>query len=159
MYMTTNILYLPCLIMILGMTCFTAAQCSAVESDSDEENQITMNEMSKQCEELASRQQEMTADIKKQNETLVKQVADMNNASDDQKLEQIARTLTMMSQQRINMDAQKAMLRDDMMEHMAKHMKIGPKSASTCPACGTSSFDKKVKEVKMKSRKSNTQEE
>jgi hypothetical protein len=38
-----------------------------------------------------------------------------------------------MLEQRISMDARKAKMEDEMMEHMMKHMEMGKKSMAKCP--------------------------
>src|ERR1019366_5506461 len=71
----------------------------------------------------------MKEDMKAQDAQLTEQLADMNRAPKDKKVGLMASALTGMVQQRITMDARKAKMEDEMMQHM----KMGKESMAQCP--------------------------
>jgi hypothetical protein len=75
----------------------------------------------------------MMADMKAQDAELTAQVAKMNSAPQDQKLDLIAAVVTRMVEQRIAMDERKAKMHDEMMQHMMQHMQMGKESMTKCP--------------------------
>jgi ethanolamine utilization protein EutQ (cupin superfamily) len=75
----------------------------------------------------------MKADMKAQDDDLNAHASKMNSAAADKKVEEVAALVTHMLQQRISMDARKAKMEEEMMEHMMKHMEMGKKSMAKCP--------------------------
>ena len=57
----------------------------------------------------------------------------MNRAEKDKKVDLMAAIVTDMEEQRISMDARKAKMDEEMMQHMMQHMQMGKESMSQCP--------------------------
>ena len=89
--------------------------------------------MMERCQEMKQQKQKMMADMKAQDDQLMEQVADMNRAPHDKKIGLMAAVLTHMAEQRIAMDAQKAKMDEEMMQHMMQHMQMGKDSMAQCP--------------------------
>jgi hypothetical protein len=94
---------------------------------------MTEANMMEHCQEMKDQKQKMKEDTKAQDAQLTEQLADMNRAPKDKKVGLMASTLTGMVQQRITMDARKAKMEDEMMQHMMQHMQIGKESMAQCP--------------------------
>jgi ethanolamine utilization protein EutQ (cupin superfamily) len=75
----------------------------------------------------------MKEDMKAQDSELTKQIAKMNRAPKDKKMNLMAAVITHMVEQRIAMDARKAKMEEEMMQHMMKHMQMGKESMAQCP--------------------------
>jgi hypothetical protein len=71
--------------------------------------------------------------MKAQDAQLTEQLADMNRAPKDKKVGLMAAAFTGMVQQRITMEARKAKMEDEMMQHMMQHMQMGKESMAQCP--------------------------
>src|ERR1035437_4046141 len=80
---------------------------------------MTEANMMEHCQEMKDQKQKMKAD--------------MNRAPKDKKVGLMASALTGMVQQRITMDARKAKMEDEMMQHMMQHMQMGKESMAQCP--------------------------
>jgi len=89
--------------------------------------------MMERCEEMKEQKQKMKEDIEAQNAQLTEQLAEMNRAPKNKKMDLMAAALTQMVEQRIAMDARKANMEEEMMEHMMQHMQMGKESMSKCP--------------------------
>ena len=89
--------------------------------------------MMEHCQEMKDQKQKMKEDMKAQDAQLTEQLADMNRAPKDKKVGLMASALTGMVQQRITMDARKAKMEDEMMQHMMQHMQMGKESMAQCP--------------------------
>lgn len=85
--------------------------------------------MMKRCQEMKQQKQKMMADMKAQDDQLMEQVAEMNRAPHDKKIGLMAAVLTHMAEQRIAMDARKAKMDEEMMQHM----QMGKDSMLQCP--------------------------
>ena len=108
---------------------------SPVQSQSAEpaEGMMTEAKMMEQCQEMKERKQKMKEDMKAQDAELTKQIAKMNHAPKDKKMDLMAAVITRMVEQRIAMDARKAKMEEEMMQHMMQHMQMGKESMSKCP--------------------------
>ena len=89
--------------------------------------------MMERCRELKAQKQKMMEDMKAQDAELTEQVAKMNSAPADKKMNLMAAVITHMVEQRIAMDARMAKMQDEMMQHMMQHMQMGKESMSQCP--------------------------
>lgn len=89
--------------------------------------------MMERCQKMKQQKQKMMADMKVQDDQLMEQVAEMNRAPHDKKIGLMAAVLTHMAEQRIAMDARKAKMDEEMMQHMMEHMQMGKDSMSQCP--------------------------
>lgn len=94
---------------------------------------MTEATMMERCQEMKDQKQKMKDDMKAQDAQLTERLAEMNRASKDKKMDLMAAALTGMAQQRIAMDARKAKMEDEMMQHMMQHMEMGKESMSQCP--------------------------
>ena len=89
--------------------------------------------MMERCQKMKQEKQQMMADMKDQDDQLMEQVAEMNRAPHDKKIGLMAAILTHIAEQRIAMDARKAKMDDEMMQHMMQHMQMGKDSMAQCP--------------------------
>ena len=89
--------------------------------------------MMERCQKMKQEKQQMMADMKAQDDQLMEQIAEMNRAPHDKKIGLMADVLTHMAEQRIAMDARKAKMDEEMMQHMMQHMQMGKDSMSQCP--------------------------
>ena len=94
---------------------------------------MTEAKMMEQCQEMKVHKQKMKEDMKAKDAELTAQVAEMNNAPKDKKINLMAAVITRMLEQRIAMDAKKAKMEEKMMQHMMQHMQLGKESMSQCP--------------------------
>ena len=85
--------------------------------------------MMESCQKMKEQKQKMMEDMKAQNAELTEQLTKMNSASEDKKMSLMAAVITHMVEQRITMDARKAKMEEEMMQHM----QMGQKSMSQCP--------------------------
>ena len=85
------------------------------------------------CQEMKEKKEKMMADMKAQDAELTAQVAKMNSAPENEKLGLMADLVTHMAEQRTAMDARKAKMDGEMMQHMMQHMQMGADSVSQCP--------------------------
>jgi hypothetical protein len=81
------------------------------------------------CQAMKEQKEKMMADMKAQDAELTAQIAKMNSAPDDKKVDLIAAVVTRMVEQRIAMDARMAKIQEEMMQHM----QMGKESMSQCP--------------------------
>jgi len=89
--------------------------------------------MMERCREMKEQKQKMKEDMKAQDAQLTEQLNKMNRAPEDKKMGLMAAVLTLMVEQRITMEARKAKLEEEMMQHMMQHMQMGKESISQCP--------------------------
>ncbi|MDP2137411.1 MAG: hypothetical protein Q8J74_06110 [Candidatus Didemnitutus sp.] len=85
------------------------------------------------CQEMLEQKQKMMAEMKEQDAALGEQVASMNSAPKDKKMDLLAAVVTRMVEQRIAMHAAKAKMDEEMKDHMMEHMQMGNGSMSPCP--------------------------
>jgi hypothetical protein len=89
--------------------------------------------MMERCEEMKAQRDKMMAEMKAQDADLTAQVARMNSAPDNKKLDLIAAVVTRMAEQRTAMHARMEKMHSGMMEHMTQHMQMGKDSMAQCP--------------------------
>ena len=85
------------------------------------------------CQEMKEQKEKMMEEMKAQDAELTAQVAKMNSAPEDKKMNLMAAVITRMVEQRIAMDAQMAKMHEEMMKHMMAHMAMGKDSMMQCP--------------------------
>ncbi len=94
---------------------------------------MTKTAMMDHCQEMKEQKQKLAEDIKAQDAQLTEQLAGMNRAPDERKTGLMAVVVTNMAKQRMNMDARKTKMEDEMMHHMMEHMQMGKASMAECP--------------------------
>jgi hypothetical protein len=98
---------------------------------------IMETKMMERCQAMKEKKEKMMADIKAQDAELTVQVAKMNSAPADKKMDLMAGILTQMAERRIAMDARKAKMEEEMIQHMMQHLQMGRQSISHCPMMKT----------------------
>jgi len=100
-----------------------------------EEMKMAMPEdgMMQQCQGMMAEKQKMMTEMKTQDAELYAQVAKMNSAPEDKKLDLMAAVLTRMVEQRADINVRKTKMDEKMMKHMMQHMQMGKESMSQCP--------------------------
>jgi len=94
---------------------------------------MTETNMMQRCQEMKEQKEKMMADMKAQDAELAVQVAKMNSAPENKKLDLMAAVVTQMVEQRTAMNVRKAKMDEEMMKHMMQHMQMGKESMSQCP--------------------------
>ena len=94
---------------------------------------MTQTGMMERCKTMKEQKQQMKDDMKAQDARLTEQLATMNRAPDDEKVDLMAAVLTHMVEHRIVMDARKAAMEEEMMKHMMQHGQMGKDSMALCP--------------------------
>src|ERR1039457_2414687 len=117
----------------LGLALTVWAPVYAQSPQPAEGKAMTEATMMERCQEIKEQKQKMKEDMKAQDAQLTEQLAEMNRASKDKKVGLMAAALTGMVEQRITMDARKAKMDDEMMQHMMQHMQMGKESMAQCP--------------------------
>ena len=117
----------------LGLALAVWSPLHAQVTQPTEGRAMTEATMMERCQEMKDQKQKLKEDMKAQDAQLTEQLAEMNRAPKDKKVGLMATALTGMVQQRITMDARKAKMEDEMMQHMMQHMQMGKESMSQCP--------------------------
>ena len=117
----------------LGLALTVWSPVYAQSSQPAERKAMTEATMMERCQEMKEQKQKMKEDMKAQDAQLTEQLAEMNRAPKDKKVGLMAAAFTGMVQQRITMDARKAKMEDEMMQHMMQHMQMGKESMAQCP--------------------------
>jgi uncharacterized protein HemX len=115
---------------------FSAAIWSPVQAQKAEPaaGEMKMDgKMMEHCQEMKELKQKMMEDMKVQDAELAEQLAEMNSASEDTKVDLMAAVITKMVEQRIAMDTRIAKMQEEMMPHMMQHMQMDKESMSQCP--------------------------
>lgn len=122
------------LLFTLALTIYSPVLSQAAEhAEHAVEKQTTEPKMMDKCHQMMEEKQKMTEEMKMQNRELSNQVAKMNSASKDNKVNLMATVITRIVEQRSSRDEQKAKMEKKMMEHMMQHMQMGKESMSKCP--------------------------
>jgi hypothetical protein len=85
------------------------------------------------CRAMKMQKQKMWEDIKAQDAELTGQVAKMNSAPADKKMNLMAAVITLMGEQRIAMNVRMEKMQDEMMQHMMQHLQMGKDPMSPGP--------------------------
>lgn len=106
------------------------------------------DKMIARCQQMQEQKQKIMTDMKAQDAALIEQIATMNSSSKDKKMRLMAAVITSMVEQRITMNARKAKMEEEMMQHMMQHMQMGKDSMSQCPMMkGMKDVDEKPTDV------------
>jgi len=106
---------------------------------------MTETNMMQCCQTMKEQKKKMMADMKAQDAEVAAQVAKMNSAPENKKLDMMAAVVTQMVEQRTAMNARKAKMDEEMMKHMMQHMQMGKESMSQCPMMkGMKGMDEKT---------------
>jgi hypothetical protein len=164
---TTNLLFRSSLAVALALAIWTPVQSQSAEQAEgkmmmgdkmmdDSTNAATRGDMSQQqpmmkakmmaaCQKMEAQKQKMKEDMVAQSAQLTEQIAEMNRAPADQKMDLMAAILTRMEAQKITMDARKTKMEEAMMQHMMQHMQMGKDSMAQCPMMkGMKDMDEKT---------------
>jgi uncharacterized protein HemX len=109
---------------------------SPLQSQSAEpvaETTMTEAQMMARCMDLKDQKQKMMTEMKTQDAELTAQVAEMNSAPADKKVDLIAAVVTRIVEQRTAMHARMEKMQGEMMQHMMQHMQMGKDSMARCP--------------------------
>jgi hypothetical protein len=82
---------------------------------------------------MKEQKEKMMADMKAQDADLTEQVAKMNSAPKDKKIDLMAAVVTRMVEQRTAMNVRKEKMQGEMMKHMMQQMQMGKESMEQCP--------------------------
>jgi len=85
------------------------------------------------CQAMKDQMEKIMADTQTQNAELTTQIAAMNSAPEEKKLDMMAALVTRMAEQQTAMHSRRADMEKMMVPHMMQHMKMGKESMSTCP--------------------------
>lgn len=144
----SNILIRSCLVLTLALATGNLSACAGNPSGTSpasmapghsqsampaEGKTMTDAKMMARCMEMAKQKQQMMADMKAQDAKLTEQLTQMNSAPKNKKVALMAAVITTMVEQRITMDARKAKMEEEMMQHMMGHMQMGKDSMAQCP--------------------------
>jgi hypothetical protein len=127
----TNLAIRSGLALALAMAIWSPVRAQAPEPA--EGKKMTEAAMMERCQGMKEQKQKMKEDMEAQNTQLTGQLAEMNRAPKNKKMDLMAAALTQMTEQRIAMDARKAKMDEEMMQHMMQHMQMGKESMSKCP--------------------------
>lgn len=89
--------------------------------------------MMKGCQVLMDKKQKLSEDIKAQDVELADHVAKMNAAPDNEKLAVVTALLTHLVQQQGVMNARRAEMEEEMMQHMMQNMQMSKEDMAQCP--------------------------
>ena len=120
--------------------------CSPVQAQPDSGKGMMKDKMTEYCQEIKVQKQQMMDASKAQDAALTEELEKMKRAPQDQKIDLIAAVVTLIAEQRISMNTQKAKMEDMMMKHMMRHMEMGKDSMMHCPMM--MDMDKKPDEKK-----------
>jgi flagellar biosynthesis protein FliP len=113
----TNLLIRSSLALTLAFAVLTPVLSQPAEPGDEKKMDSQMME---HCEKMKEQKKQMKADMKAQDDDLTAHAAKMNSAAADKKVDEVAALVTHMLEQRISMDARKAKMEEEMMEHMMK---------------------------------------
>ena len=94
---------------------------------------MMQGDMKEHCQAMKEQKEQMKAEMKAQDDELAAQVARMNSAPTDKKLDLLAAVVTKMVEQRTARNARMEAMQSDMMTHMMGHMPMGKDSTTMCP--------------------------
>ncbi|MFC1766261.1 hypothetical protein ACFL6U_29820 [Planctomycetota bacterium] len=85
------------------------------------------------CQGMKAQKQIVYEEMKAQDTELTEQVAKMNSAPADKKMDLMAAVITRMVEQRMTMGARKEKIQEEMMQHMKQHIPMGQDFMSLRP--------------------------
>src|ERR1035437_8837740 len=128
----TNLIIRSSLALALALAIWSPVQARSAEPAIGK-MMMTETNMMERCQAMKEQKEKMMADMKAQDAELTEQLTKMNSAPVDKKMGLMAAVITHMVEQRITMDARKAKMDEEMMQHMMQHMQMGKESMSQCP--------------------------
>jgi len=133
----TNLVIRSSLALALALAIWSPVQARSAEPAEGkmmmEGKMMTETNMMQRCQAMKEQKEKMMADIEAQDAELTAQVAKMNSAPENKKVDMMATIVTRMVEQQTAMNARKAKMDEEMMQHMMQHMKLGKESMSQCP--------------------------
>ena len=96
-------------------------------------NNMMKSTMMERCQGMKEQKQKMKEDMRAQDAQLAGEIDEMNRAPEDKKIGLMAGVLTHLLEQRTAMNARKAKMDEEMMQHMMRHMQMGKEAKSQCP--------------------------
>jgi len=129
----TNLIIRSSFALALALTMAIWSPVQSQSAEPAEGKNMTEAKMMERCQEMKEQKQKMMVEMKAQDAELTAQVAKMNSAPEDKKLDLIAAVITRMVEQRTVMHARKAEMQEEMMQHMMQHMQMGKESMMKCP--------------------------
>jgi len=126
-HMNTKLVVGSILTLILALLMWSPALQSAEHPDHPAGKAAT-----KSCQAMQVQKLEMMEHLQAQDAELAKQVARMNRAPADKKVDLMAAILTQMVKQRSVMHTRQAKMHEGMMQHMAQHIQMGKESLAQC---------------------------
>lgn len=115
------------------------------QSGATAEKKMMDDKMMNDCQEMMEQKQKMMAEMKAQDADITAQIAKMNSAADNKKLDLLAAVVTHMAEHRASMNVKMEEMHEEMMNHMMKHMQMGQESMSQCPMMmGMKNMDEKA---------------
>ena len=127
----TNIIIRSTLAIALVLIIWSPLQSQSAEPVAGEK--MTEAKMVVRCQEMKEQKQKMMAEMKAKDAELTAQVAKMNSAPADKKIDLIAAVVTQMVEQRTAMHMRMEKMQGEMMQHMMQHMQLGKESMLKCP--------------------------
>lgn len=104
--------------MMMGDKMMDDSTNAAMRGDMSQQQPMTKAKMMAACQKMEAQKQKMKEDMAAQSAQLTEQIAEMNRAPADQKMDLMAAILTRMEAQKITMDARKAKMEEAIMQHM-----------------------------------------
>ncbi len=96
------------------------------------QDMMMSGKMMEGCKEMMAEKKKMMEEMKAQDVQLTEQVAQMNSAPNDQKINLMAAVITRVVEQRTAMNMQMEKMHGKMMKHMMQHMQMGKESMAQC---------------------------
>jgi hypothetical protein len=119
--------------MMMGDKMMADSTNAATLGDMPQKQPMTEAKMMAACQKMKEQKQKMKEDMMAQGAQLTEQIAEMNRAPANKKMDLMAAILTRLEEQKIAMDARKAKMEEAMMQHMMQHMQMGKDSMAQCP--------------------------
>ena len=130
--MNTKLFIVSILTLVLTLVIWSPALQSAEHPEHPSSNATT-----KSCQAMAAEKQKLTKDIQVQDAELTRQVARMNRAPANRKMDLMAALITRMVSQRTVMNVRQAKMQEGMMQHMIQHIQMGKESLAQCAMTST----------------------
>jgi hypothetical protein len=144
----TNLIIRSSLALALALAIWVPVQARSAEPAVGK-MMMTETNMMERCQAMKEQKEKMMADMKAQDAELTEQLTKMNSAPEDKKMGLMAAVITHMVEQRITMDARKAKMEEEMMQHM----QMGKESMAQCPMMkGMKGMDEKSGDAQKKQK-------
>ena len=104
----------------------------ALQSAEHPSEHPSMNAKMKSCQAMTAEKQKLAKDLQAQDAELNRQVARMNRAPANRKMDLMAAIITRLVTQCTVTNARQAKLQEGMIQHVAQHIQMGKESLSQC---------------------------